>query len=61
MTYFESESLKANAFNGYIKFVNKSVAEKHLDIQINNDLLGWIIFRAKFMIVISDVAIFDYL
>lgn len=31
MTYFESESLRANAFNGYIKFANKTAAEKHLD------------------------------
>jgi hypothetical protein len=35
MTYFESESLRANGFNGYIKFVNKAVAEKYLD----NDIL----------------------
>ncbi|MBW9158958.1 hypothetical protein [Clostridium tagluense] len=34
MTYFESESLNANGFNGYIKFVNKAVAEKHLDTNI---------------------------
>lgn len=31
MRYFESESLRANAFNGYIKFENKTVAEKYLD------------------------------
>ena len=34
MTYFESESLKANGFNGYIKFVNRTVAEKYLDKNI---------------------------
>lgn len=34
MTYFESESLNANGFNGYIKFVNKAVAEKYLDKNI---------------------------
>lgn len=34
MTYFESESIKANGFNGYIKFVNRTVAEKHLDKDI---------------------------
>ena len=34
MTYFESESFNANGFNGYIKFVDKSVAEKHLDTNI---------------------------
>lgn len=34
MTYFESESIRANGFNGYIKFVNKAVAEKYLDKDI---------------------------
>ncbi len=34
MTFFESESLYANGFNGYIKFVNKAVAEKHLNTTI---------------------------
>lgn len=30
MTFFESESLKASGFNGYIKFKNKGIAEKYL-------------------------------
>jgi hypothetical protein len=34
MTFFQSESLYANGFNGYIKFANKAVAEKHLDKNI---------------------------
>ncbi|URZ04472.1 hypothetical protein [Clostridium felsineum] len=34
MTFFESESLRANDFNGYIKFRNKAVAEKHLNKNI---------------------------
>jgi len=34
MTYFESESLRATGFNGYIKFVNRTVAEKYLDKDI---------------------------
>lgn len=34
MTFFESESLRANGFNGYIKFVNKTVAKKHLNTNI---------------------------
>lgn len=34
MTYFESESLRANGFDGYVKFENKKVAEKHLDKDI---------------------------
>lgn len=34
MTYFESENLRANGFNGYIKFVNRTVAEKYLDKDI---------------------------
>ncbi len=35
MTYFQSESLRATGFDGYIKFINKTVAEKYL----NKDLL----------------------
>lgn len=36
MTYFESESLRATGFNGYIKFKNRSIAEKYL----NKNILG---------------------
>lgn len=35
MTYFQSESLRAVGFDGYIKFINKTVAEKYL----NKDML----------------------
>lgn len=35
MTYFQSESLRAAGFDGYIKFINKTVAEKFL----NKDIL----------------------
>ena len=35
MTYFQSESLKATGLDGYIKFANKSAAEKYL----NKDIL----------------------
>ncbi|EJO5349123.1 hypothetical protein NRP93_003280 [Clostridium botulinum] len=35
MTYFESESIRAHGFNGYIKFANRTVAEKYL----NKDIL----------------------
>jgi hypothetical protein len=34
MTYFESESLNATGFNGYIKFANRTVAEKYLNTNI---------------------------
>lgn len=34
MTYFESDSLNANGFNGYIKFANKEVAAKYLNTNI---------------------------
>lgn len=34
MTSFESESIRVSGFNGYIKFVNKAVAEKYLDKDI---------------------------
>lgn len=34
MTFFESESLRATGFNGYIKFKNRSIAEKYLNKNI---------------------------
>lgn len=34
MSYFESESLRATGFNGYIKFKNRSIAEKYLNKNI---------------------------
>ena len=34
MTYFESESIRANGFDGYIKFRDRAVAEKHLNKNI---------------------------
>ncbi|MBU3137400.1 hypothetical protein KPL39_14110 [Clostridium gasigenes] len=34
MIYSESESIRANGFNGYIKFENRTVAEKYLDKDI---------------------------
>ncbi|MDB3086486.1 hypothetical protein C4097_18620 [Clostridioides difficile] len=34
MTYFELESLRASGFDGYIKFKNKSIAEKYLNKNI---------------------------
>lgn len=34
MTYFESESIRGTGFDGYIKFANRTVAEKYLDKDI---------------------------